>query len=113
MATVHDYAGRADLGGGVQVLLQELAARDPNPVIGGCHVQHVRRVNVERDAGLLGCRLEARGAAGVDDLRAFPRLRVAEKELRQCRSPRSRLGDRIDLVPVPTYLKGHEFDPPP
>ena len=60
-----------------------------------------------------GRRLERRGAAGVPDLWALPRLRVTEEELRQSRSARRRLGDGINLVAVAAHLQRHGFDPPP
>src|SRR5699024_2363076 len=63
VATVHDHPGRADLGGRGHLLLQQLAARDPDPVVRGRDVDHVRGVHVQRDIGLLGRGPERRRAA--------------------------------------------------
>ena len=52
VTAVHHEPGGADLGGRVQVLLQELAARDADPVVRRRDVQHVRGVDVERDPGV-------------------------------------------------------------
>ena len=54
VAAVDDQALGADLGGGVHVLLEQLAARDPDPVVRGRDVDEVGRVDVEVDAGRLG-----------------------------------------------------------
>ena len=62
VAAVDDQALGPDLGGGVDVLLEELAARDPDPVVGGGDVDDVRRVDVEVDPRLLGVRPQRRGA---------------------------------------------------
>ena len=74
---------RADLGRGVHVLLEQLAARDPDAVVGGGDVDDVRRVHVEVDARRLGVRPQAGGASGVPDLGALVALRVAEEELHE------------------------------
>ena len=65
MPAVNDDASRTDLGCRVQILLQELAARDADAVIAGRHIQHVRRMDVKRDASICGCRLERSRSAGV------------------------------------------------
>ena len=50
VAAVHDQALRADRRRGVDVLLEQLARRDPDPVVGGGDVDEVGRVDVEVDA---------------------------------------------------------------
>jgi hypothetical protein len=50
VAAVHDQALRAELGRGVHVLLEQLAAGDPLPVVRGRHVDEVRRMHVQVDA---------------------------------------------------------------
>ena len=58
VAAVHDQPLGADLGRGVDVLLEQLAARDPHPVVGRGDVDEVGRVHVEVDARGLGVGLE-------------------------------------------------------
>jgi hypothetical protein len=82
------------------VLLQELARRDPDPVVGGGDVDDVGSVDVEADAGRLGVSPQALRATGIADLGALVSLRVAEEELHVRRLPRVRLGDRVGLVDV-------------
>ena len=100
VAAVHDQPLRADLRRGVHVLLQQLAAGDPDPVVRGGHVDDVRRVDVEVDAGRLGGGAQRGRAAGVPDLGALVALRVAEEELHQRGVARLRLRDRVGLVDV-------------
>ena len=109
---VHDHARGPDARGRMQILLQELAAGDADPVVGGRHVEHVRRVHVEGDPGRLGGCLERVRAPGVRDLRALPGLWVAQEELGQRGLAGHRLSDRIDLVPVPANGQlRHGLDP--
>ena len=113
VAAVDDQALGADLGGGVHVLLEQLAARDPDAVVGGGDVDDVGRVHVEVDAGRLGVRAQAVGAAGVADLGALVALRVAEEELHQRGLARLRLGDRVGLLDVGSDgdAAGHALQP--
>ena len=90
VAAVHDQPLRADRRGGVHVLLEQLAGRDPDPVVRRRHVDDVRRVDVEVDPGRLGVGPQAVRAAGVPDLGALVALRVAEEELHQRRLARPR-----------------------
>ena len=103
---VHDQALGADLGGGVDVLLEQLAARDPLAVVGRGDVDQVGRVHVEVDAGGLGVGLERGGAALVGEDRSLVALRVAEEELHQRRVARLGLGDRVGLLDVGTDAEG-------
>ena len=82
-------------------LLEELAARDPDPVVGGCDIEDVRRVHVEGDPRLFGGGFERGRATLIDDLRTLPGLRITQEELGQRCLAGDGLGDRIDLVAVP------------
>ena len=107
VAAVDDQALGADLGGRVDVLLQELAARDPDPVVGGGDVDDVGRVDVEVDPRLLGGLPQRRGAPGVPDLGTLVGLRVAEEELHERRLAGLGLGDRVGLVDVRADADAH------
>ena len=107
VTAVDDQPLRADLGRGVHVLLEELAARDADPVVRRGHVDDVGRVDIEIDAGLLGAGLESGCALGVGHHRALVGLRVAEEELHQARAARGRLGDGVGLVYVGTDRNSH------
>src|SRR4029078_4824236 len=61
--------------GGVHVLLEKLARRDADAVVGGGDVDDVRRVHVEPDAGRLGVGAQPRGGAARADPRAPPTTR--------------------------------------
>ena len=100
MAAVDDQTARPDLGSGVHVLLEELARRDPDPVVGGGDVDDVGSVDVETDARGLGVGPQPGHASGVADLGASVALRVAEEELHVRRSTGLRLGDRVGLLDV-------------
>ena len=88
--------------GGRQVLLEQLAAGDADAVVEARDVDRVGRVDVEVDARGLGVGLERFRATGIPDDRALVALRVAEEDLRERRSPRLRLRDRVLLVDVRT-----------
>ena len=107
VAAVHDQPLGADRGGRVDVLLEQLAARDPDPVVGGRDVDDVRRVHVEVDARGLGVGLEPLGAAGVRELGSLVALRVTEEELHVRGLAGRRLGDRVGLVDVGTEGDAH------
>jgi hypothetical protein len=48
---VHHDGSRADLGGGVAGVLEDLPTRDSNPVVVGADVDQIRRVYVKGDLG--------------------------------------------------------------
>src|SRR5829696_8345514 len=100
MTAMHDNRCGADFGCGVEILLQELSARDADPIVRGGHIEHVRSVHVQGDPGFLGGVLQPGGASLVRDLGPFPGLRVAEEELGQGRMAGLRLCYGIDLVSV-------------
>src|SRR5829696_4295353 len=100
MPAVHDQCRGADLGGGIQVLLQELAARDPDPVVGRRHVEHIWSVHVEGDTGRFCGGLQAGSAPLVRDLWPFPGLWVTKEELGKGGLARLGFGYRVDLVTV-------------
>ena len=91
----------------VQVLLEQLAARDADAVVGRRDVDRVGRVHVEVDAGRLGAGLERRGAAGELHDRPLVALRVAEEELAQRGPPGGGLRHRVGLVDVPSDAQLH------
>src|ERR1700721_2877223 len=73
--TVHDDRGGADLGRRVAGVLQDLARRNPHPVVCRRDVDEIRRGHVDRQRGSL----ELGGV--VAWLGRLPTLRVAEKDL--------------------------------
>src|SRR5215207_441397 len=100
MPAVHDQCRGADLGGGIQVLLQELAARDPDPVVGCRHVEHVWSMHVEGDTGRFRGGPQGGRAPLVRDLRPLPGLRVTKEELGKGGLARLGFGYRVELVTV-------------
>ena len=75
VAAVHDDRGGADLGRRVAGVLQDLARRDPHPVVRRCDVDQIGRVHVDRQGrGLELCGVVARFGR-------LPALRVAEEDL--------------------------------
>jgi hypothetical protein len=82
------------------VLGEDLAARDPDPVVGRGHVDEVRGVHVQLDAGGLGVGAQPLGTARVVELGGLPALRVAEEELGEAGVAGAGLGDRVDAVDV-------------
>jgi hypothetical protein len=79
---VHDQALGADRSGGGELLLEQLAAGNPDPVVWGRHVDHVRRVHVGVDARGREGRADLIGFAVAGERRGLPALRVPEEELR-------------------------------
>jgi hypothetical protein len=77
---VHDQPFRPDRGGRLELLIEQLAGRDPDPVVGRGHVDDVRRVDVHVHVGLR-VRVAHRGRVPAGDHRPLPALRVAEEEL--------------------------------
>ena len=96
VAAVDDDALGADLGGGRQVLLEQLAAGDADAVVEARDVDRVGRVDVEVDPRSLRVGLERGRPAGVPDDRPLVALRVAEEELRAAtpRAPAPRRSGR-------------------
>src|SRR5699024_6437644 len=95
MPAVHHHSGRTDLGGQVDVLLQQLAARDPDPVVQAGHIEHVRSVHEQPHPRLGGRLLQGRGAAVEIDHWPLPSLGVPEEDLGRVGPTSLRLGDRI------------------
>jgi hypothetical protein len=90
VAAVHDQALGPDRRGRLELLVEDLPARDPDPVVAGRDVDDVRRVDVDVDARRgEGVPDGGRIAAGYH--RALPPLRVAEEELGRVRAA----GDRL------------------
>jgi hypothetical protein len=110
MTAMHDEPRRTDLGSSVEVLLQKLPARDADPIIGGRHIEHVRRMHVEPYARVLCRCLQRCCTAGVPDLWALPRLWIPKEELRKCRFARRGFCDWINLVSMAAYLQSHGFE---
>ena len=107
VAAVHDDALGADLGRRGEVLLEQLAAGDADPVVRRRDVDRVGRVHVEVDAGI-GRRLpQRRGTAGELHDRPLVALRVAEEELAQRGPPGGGLRHRVGLVDVPSDAQLH------
>ena len=87
VAAVHDQPLRAQLGGGLGVRQQQLAAGDPDPVVERGDVDDVRRVDVDVHVG----RLERRRVG--TRLGRFIALRVGEEELDRVRLAGGRRGE--------------------
>src|SRR5581483_10797571 len=83
----------------LEVLVEQLAARDPDPVVAGGHVDHVRRVDVDIDPGR-GEGIPDGGRVAARYHRAFPALRVAEEELGRVRTVGDGLVQRVVDVEV-------------
>ena len=79
MPAVHDQSFGADRRGGVQLLLEQLAAGDPDPVIRRGHVDDIRGVHVQIDTRACERRPDLVRLTGEG--RGLPALRVAEEEL--------------------------------
>src|SRR5690606_32259200 len=99
---VHDDPGRSDLSRRGDLLLEQFAARNADPVVRRRHVEDVRRVDIQGDTRRLGGRLQPFGAARVVDDGLLPPLRVADEDLGRLRAARRGLGDRVAAVNVCT-----------
>ena len=84
----------------VDVLLEQLAGRDPDPVVGGGDVDDVGRVDVEVDPGRGRVVAQPLEPAGVPDLGPLVALGVAQEELHQVGLAGLRLRDRVLLLDV-------------
>ena len=100
VAAVHDQALGAQRRRRVDVLLEQLARRDPDPVVRGGDVDDVGRVDVEVDPGRRRVVAQPLEPAGVPDLGPLVALRVAEEELHQVGLAGLRLRDRVLLLDV-------------
>ena len=76
---MNDEALRADRGSGSELLLEQLPAGNPDPVIGRRHVDDVRRMDVAGDVGGLESGPQLGGVGGEGG--RLPALWVAEKVL--------------------------------
>jgi hypothetical protein len=100
VTAVDDQRPGTDGRRGIDVLLQQLAARDPDPVVRRGDIDEVRRMHVQVDAGLGRGRTQRFGSAWIGHDRRLVPLRVAEEELRQVRPPNRGFRERIGLVDV-------------
>ena len=100
VAAVHDQALGAQRRRRVDVLLEQLARRDPDPVVRGGDVDDVRRVDVEVDPGRRRVVAQPLEPAGVPHLGPLVALGVAEEELHQVGLAGLRLRDRVLLLDV-------------
>ena len=99
VAAVHDQPLRADRGGRLELLVEQLPARNADPVVGRRHIDDVRRVDVDvHVGGGVGLLERARVAAG--EHRALPALGIAEEELRGASAARDRVLERVIGVKV-------------
>ena len=98
----------ADLRRRIDVLLEQLAAWDANPVVGRRDVDEIGSVDVQIDTGRLSVGAQRGGAALVGDHRSFVALRIAEEELRQVGLADARLRDRVGLLHVSSDTHGPE-----
>ena len=98
---VHDQALGADRGRGGELLAEQLAAGNPDPVVRAGHVDAVRRVDEHLQARLAerGAEL-ARVTAG--ERRRAPALRVAEEELDDLGTGGARHRQRVTFAVVGT-----------
>src|SRR5580658_7104067 len=94
---VHDQPLGPDRRGGLELLVEQLPAGDPDPVVAGRHVDDVGRVDVDvHPGGRVGVPDGGRVPAGYH--RALPALRIAEEELGRVRPAGSGLGQRVGYV---------------
>jgi hypothetical protein len=110
VTAVHDQPLRCDLHGRFGVLGQQLAARDADAVVQRGHVEHIGRMDVDRQAaGFQRCGLWVLG-------RLLPTLRVGQEELDDLGAHISSGAQRIGGVDVrpdcwhavePTTTVGH------
>ena len=99
VAAVHDHAPRADGGGGLQLLAEQLAAGDPDPVVGGRHVDAVRSVDEDVDAAPRRTRRAARpGSPGK--VGAFQPCGSPRKNWATSASQEVARGERVAAVHV-------------
>ena len=100
MPAVHDQALGADGGRRGQLLLEQLAAGNPDPVIRRGDVDDVRGVHVGLDAGPLEAGPEL---VRLDRERGcLPALRVAKEELDSVGVDRLRVGQRVTVMQMRT-----------
>jgi hypothetical protein len=91
---VHDEAPGPDRRGGCELLAEQLAAGDPDPVVGARHVDAVGSVDEHLQSGLVQRSTElVRVATGKR--RCVPALRIAEEELDDLRPCGARHRQRV------------------
>jgi hypothetical protein len=112
VTAVHDHPGRSYLRGGRDLLSQQFAARNPNPVVAGGNVDDVGRVNVDPNPRRLRLLLEPGGAAWMGELRALPPLRITKEKLHTVSADHSRLTDGVVLSNVSAEYAGEISHPP-
>ena len=96
---VHDQALGPDGRGRLELLVEQLPAGNPDPVVAGGDVDDVRRVDVDVHAGRgEGVPDGRRIPAGYH--RSLPALRIAEEELGRVRAAGDRLVQRVVNVEV-------------
>ena len=96
VTAVHDHRRRVDLRGRVAGLLQDLARRDADAIVGRRHVDQVRRVDVQRACSTLSASRRPR-AASASSSSAGCRGRTAPRRRRPpARRPADRRGGRAN-----------------
>ena len=99
---VHDQALRPDLRGRLELLVEQLAAGDPDPVVRRRDVDHVVRVHVGIDPGRIEGRPQARrGRSRETSGPSSPADRRGRTGPRQRRWPGQRLPGRLSLRCAP------------
>jgi hypothetical protein len=101
VAAVHDQALGADGLGGLGVLGDPLAGGDPDPVVEGRHVEHVRRMDEDGDV-----RGEQLGGLRVR-FGGFPALRVGQEELDDFRATVRRGAERVVVADMSPDAHDH------
>jgi hypothetical protein len=89
MATVNDHGGGIDLGGSITCVLENLPARDANPVVVRADVDQIRGMHIDGDTGA------AELFCVVALIWLLPRLRVGEEDLDEIGLPLFRLDERV------------------
>ena len=82
MPAVDHHPEGSDLGGCIDVLLQQLAARNADAVVGAGHVDHEGGVHHQRQVRLLRGLAQRRCPAGELHHRALPTSWIAQGDLR-------------------------------
>lgn len=107
VTTMDDHSAGAEISGHADVLLQQLAARDADPVVRRRQVDNEGRVYIDAHAGFLSGSPQRLRPALVTELGGFPAPRVSDLELHDRCWADACIVDRIGLINTDTEFEGH------